>query len=43
MSRLSGESNITNKILIKALKNKIKRKAAQTKFVMIIVHDRDEI
>ena len=43
MSRLSGESNITNKILIKALKNKIKRKAAQTKFVMVIVHDRNGI
>jgi len=41
--RLLGKSNIVNKILIKALRNKMKRRAAVAKYVMIIVHDRDGI
>ncbi len=43
MSRLPGKSNITDKIPIKALRNKMKRRAAVTKFVIIIVHDKDEV
>src|SRR6266511_1569449 len=43
MSRLLGKSNVTDKIPIKALRNKMKRRAIQAKFVMIIVHDRDGV
>jgi len=43
MSRLPGESNVTDKILIKALRNEMKRKAAQAKYVIIIVHDRNGV
>src|SRR6266540_50715 len=43
MSRLLGESNTTDKILIKALRNEMKRRASQAKFVMVIVHDRDGV
>src|SRR6266511_1658129 len=43
MSRLPGESNVTDKIPIKALRNEMKQRAAQVKFVMIIVHDRDGV
>ena len=43
MSRLPGKSNITDKIPIKALRNKMKRRAAVTKFVIIIVYDKDEV
>ena len=43
MSRLPGENNAADKIPIKALRNKIKRRAAQTKFVMVIVYDRDGV
>ena len=43
MSRLPGESNVTDKIPIKALRNKIKRRAAQAKFVIVIVYDRDGV
>ncbi len=43
MSRLPGESNAADKILIKALRNKIKWRASQAKYVMVIVHDRDGV
>ncbi len=43
MSRLPDESNVANKILIKALKNEIKRRVTQAKFIMIIIHDRDGV
>src|SRR6266511_4455384 len=43
MSRLPGESNAADKIPIKALRNEMKRRAAQAKFVMVIVHDRDGV
>ncbi len=43
MSRLPGESNATDKILIKVLRNEMKRRAAQAKFVIVIVHDRDGV
>ncbi len=36
MLRLSGENNAIDKILIKALKNEMKRKAIQAKFIMVI-------
>ena len=43
ISRLPGESNTADKISIKALRNEMKCKAAQAKFVMVIVHDRDGV
>ncbi len=43
MFRLSGKSNIADKILIKALRNEMKRRAVQVKYIMVIVHDRDGI
>src|SRR6266498_509451 len=43
MSRLSGESNVVDKILIKVLRNEMKRRASQAKFVIVIVHDRDGV
>src|SRR6266542_3359205 len=43
MSRLSSESNVADKILIKALRNEMKRRASQAKFIMVIVHDRDGV
>ncbi len=43
MSRLSGESNTADKILIKALRNEMKRRVVQAKFVMVIVYDRDGV
>ena len=43
MSRLLDESNATDKILIKALRNEIRWRVAVAKFVMIIVHDRNEV
>jgi len=43
MLRLPDKSNIADKIPIKALKNEMKQRTAQAKFVMIIVHDRDGI
>src|SRR6266498_4944780 len=43
MSRLLGESNAADKIPIKALRNEMKRRAVQAKFVMVIVHDRDGV
>ena len=43
MSRLLGESNVADKIPIKALRNEMKRRAAQAKFVMVIVHDREGV
>ncbi len=43
MSRLPDESNATDKIPIKALRNEMKRRATQAKYVMIIVHDKDEV
>ncbi len=43
MSRLPGESNTVDKIPIKALRNEIKQKAAQAKFVIVIIHDRDGV
>src|SRR6266542_1859655 len=43
MSRLPGESNAADKIPIKALRNEMKRRATQAKFVMVIVHDRDGV
>ena len=43
MLRLPGESNATDKILIKALRNEIKRRAIQAKFIMVIVYDRDGV
>src|SRR6266545_2713662 len=43
MSKLLGESNAADKIPIKALRNEIKRRASQVKFVMVIVHDRDGV
>ncbi len=43
MSRLLGESNAANKIPIKALRNEIKLRVAQVKFVMIIIYNRDGI
>src|SRR6266508_5733620 len=43
MLRLPGKSNVTDKILIKALRNEMKRRATQAKFVMVIVHDRDGV
>src|SRR6266498_5144131 len=43
MSRLPGESNVADKIPIKALRNEMKRRASQAKYVIVIVHDRDEI
>ncbi len=43
MSRLLGESNAANKIPIKALRNEMKQRASQAKFVMIIVHDRNGV
>ncbi len=43
MSRLPGESNAADKIPIKALRNEMKRRASQAKFVMVIVHDRDGV
>src|SRR6266540_3196912 len=43
MSRLPGESNVVDKIPIKALRNEMKRRASQAKFVMVIVHDRDGV
>jgi len=43
MSRLPDESNVMDKILIKAFQNEMKRRATQAKFVMVIVHDRNEV
>src|SRR6266542_5781261 len=43
MSRLPGESNAADKIPIKALRNEMKRRASQAKFVIVIVHDRDGV
>ena len=43
MSRLPGESNAADKIPIKALRNEMKRRASQAKFVMVLVHDRDGV
>ena len=43
MFRLPGESNVADKILIKALRNEMKRRASQAKFVMVIVYDRDGV
>ncbi len=43
MSRLLDESNVADKILIKALRNEMKRRAAQAKFVIVIVYDRDGV
>ncbi len=43
ISKLPGESNVTDKIPIKALRNKMKQRASQAKFVMVIVHNRDGI
>src|SRR6266542_4084511 len=43
MLRLLGESNTADKIPIKALRNEMKRRATQAKFVMVIVHDKDGV
>src|SRR6266540_3914025 len=43
MLRLPGESNAADKIPIKALRNEIKRRAAQAKYVMVIVYDKDGV
>src|SRR6266498_4105168 len=43
MSKLLGESNVADKIPIKALRNEMKRRAVQAKFVIVIVHDRDGV
>src|SRR6266542_1262033 len=43
MSKLPGENNAADKIPIKALRNEMKRRASQAKFVMVIVHDRDGV
>src|SRR6266545_7767145 len=43
MFRLPGESNAADKIPIKALRNEMKRRAAQAKYVIVIVHDRDGV
>jgi len=43
MSRLPGESNATDKIPIKALRNEMKQRAVQAKFVIVIVYDRDGV
>ena len=43
MSRLPGESNTTDKVLIKALRNEMKQWAIQAKFIMVIIHDRNEV
>ena len=43
MFRLPGESNAADKIPIKALRNEMKRRASQAKFVVVIVHDRDGV
>ncbi len=43
MSRLPGKSNTADKITIKALRNEIKRRASQAKYVMVIVHDREGV
>ncbi len=37
--KLLNKSNTTNKILIKAFRNEIKRKAIKVKFIMIIIYD----
>ncbi len=43
MLKLPDKSNIADKILIKALRNEMKRRAAVVKFIMVIVHDRDGV
>ncbi len=43
MLRLLGESNVADKILIRALRNEMKHRVAQAKFIMVIVHDRDGV
>src|SRR6266511_1909311 len=43
MSRLPRESNAADKIPIKALRNEMKRRTNQAKYVMVIVHDRDGV
>src|SRR6266542_6434618 len=43
MSRLLDESNAADKIPIKALRNEIKQRTSQAKFVMVIIHDRDGV
>ncbi len=43
MFRLPGKSNVADKILIKTLRNEMKRRIAQAKFIMVIVHDRDGV
>src|SRR6266542_5516590 len=43
MSRLPGESNAADKIPIKVLRNKMKRRANQAKFVMVIIYDRNGV
>src|SRR6266542_4020236 len=43
MFRLPGESNTADKIPIKALKNEMKRRASQAKYVMVIIHDREGV
>ncbi len=43
ISRLSGKTNVTDKILIKTLRKEIKRKVKEIKFVIIIVYNRNEV
>ena len=43
MSRLLDKNNAADKILIKAFRNEMKRRAAVAKFVIVIVYDRDKV
>ena len=43
ISKLSDESKAADRIPIKALRNKMKRRAAIAKFVMVIVYDKDGV
>ncbi len=43
MLRLPDKSNITDKIPIKVLRNEMKWRVAQAKFIIVIVHDRNGV
>ncbi len=43
MSRHPGKSNAANKVQIQTLRNEMKCRAAQAKFIMIIVYDREGV
>ncbi len=43
MLRILGKSNSINKILIRAFKNKLKKKIIKLKFIIIIIYNKNEI